>query len=113
VTIVYQHIAAKSTSRVVINTACAVCDIAHDQRVGARTELSEDIGDDGCEEEESFWELERDICGAGGAYTVDSLVDFEVVVPREMCNGGIDVGVVEDFGGDLIKRARRSNRLWR
>ena len=43
VTIVYQHIAAKSTSGVVIDTAGAVSDIAHDQCVCAGAELSEDI----------------------------------------------------------------------
>ena len=55
--------------------------------------------------------MECDIGGAGGAYTVDGLVDLEVVVPWEMCDGGIDVGVFEDFGGDLVERARRTSRL--
>ena len=55
--------------------------------------------------------MERDIRGAGSTYAVDGLVNLEVVVSREMCDGGVDVGVVEDFGRDLVERARRSCRL--
>jgi len=43
---------------------------------------------------------------------VDGLVDLEVVVSWKMCNGGIDVGVVENFGGDLVERTGRTRRLW-
>jgi len=42
---------------------------------------------------------------------VDGLVNLEVVVSREMCNGGIDVGIVEDVRRDLIERARRTSWL--
>jgi len=43
VAVVYEHIAAKGTSGVVIDATCAVCHIAHDQCVCARAELGEDI----------------------------------------------------------------------
>lgn len=64
--------------------------------------MCEDVGDGCRENEEAFWELEGDALCAEGADAVDCFVDFEGVVFWEEGDCGVDVGVVENFGGDLV-----------
>ena len=80
VSIVDEDVAAECASGVVVYAASAVRDIAHDQRFGARAELGQDVGDCGREEEEALRHLEGDLLRARCSYTMDCLVDFEVVV---------------------------------
>ena len=51
VSVVDEDVAAKSTRSIVVNAACAVGDIAHDNGLCAGTKLREDIRDSRCKEE--------------------------------------------------------------
>lgn len=101
--VVDQEITAQSTSGVVVDAAGTVCDVPHDEGFNAGTEGGQDVGDRGCEEEEAFGELEGDFGSGGGADPVDRFGDFKGIVGGEEGDGGVDFGVVEDFGRDLVE----------
>ena len=94
--VVHEEVAAECPRRVVVDAACAVGDVAHDEGFGARAEAREDVGDGGGEEEEAFGELERDFLRRRAADAVDGFGDFEAVVCREEGDCGEDVWVVGD-----------------
>jgi hypothetical protein len=73
--------------------------------------LGQDVGDCGREEEEAFGELEGDVLGAAGSYSVNGFMDFEVVVRRKETNSVVDIRVLEDGGGDVVESASSSSGL--
>lgn len=111
VRVVYQQIASQRSRGEVVDTACTIRHVSHNQRGYARAKLRQDVRYRRREEEQSLRELEGDGLGARGADSVDAFVDFEVVVGREEGNGGVDVGVVEDRVGDCVQRASGTTRL--
>lgn len=100
--IVDEEVAAEGAGGVVVDAAGAVGDVSHDDCFNAWAELGEDVGDGGGEEEEAFRHLEGYFGGAVGADAVDGLVEFERVIRGEEGDGGVDVGVIEDLGRDLV-----------
>ena len=56
-----EQITPKSGGREIVNTACAVCDIAHDHSIHTETELRYDVGNSGREEQQAFRELQSDL----------------------------------------------------
>ena len=92
--IVDQKIAPKRPRRKIINAARAVRYVAHYQRRRARAEAREDVGDGSGEEEQSLRKLQGNRCRARRANTVNTFVNFVVVVGGKEADGGVDVGVV-------------------
>ncbi len=82
VRVVHEQVTAQSASGVVIDAAGAVGDVAHDEGFASRTELGEDVGDGGCEQEETFRELKGHTFGTGRADPMDCFGDLERVVGR-------------------------------
>lgn len=109
--VVNKQITAKGASGKVVDAACAVGHVAHDQGGGAGAEAREDVGDGGGEEEQALGELQGNGGGARGADAMDAFVDLEVVVGRQEGDGGVDVGVVEDGVGDGVQGAGGATRL--
>ena len=61
--VVDQQVAAQSPRGVVVDAACAVRDVAHDEGLCARAELGEDVGDGRGEDQETLWELQGNAFG--------------------------------------------------
>jgi hypothetical protein len=97
-----EEVAAKGARCVVVDAACAVSDVAHNEGFSSRAKLRENVGNCGCEEEEALGKLEGDALGARGSDAMDCLGDFEGVVLGEEVDGGEDFGVFEDRCGDLV-----------
>lgn len=100
--IVDEEVTAQGARSVVIYTACAVSDVAHNEGFDPRAELRENVGYRSCEDQEALWKLESDALRARCAYSVDSLGNLERVVPWEELNGGLDVGIFEDLRRHLV-----------
>lgn len=49
VRVMYQHIATQCARSIIINTACAIRDVSHDECACPRTEARDDVGDGGGE----------------------------------------------------------------
>ena len=111
VRIVDKQVATEGAGGEVVDAACAVGHVAHDQGGGAGAEAREDVGDGGGEEEQALGKLQGDGGGARGADAMDAFVDLEVVVRRQEGDGGVDVGVVEDRVGDRVQGAGGAARL--
>jgi hypothetical protein len=109
--IVDQQITPQRARREVVDTACAVRDIAHDEGGNARAELGEDVRDGRGEQQQTLGELQRNRFCARGANAVDAFVDLEAVVGRQQCDGLVDVLVVQNVVGDCVQRAGSATRL--
>ena len=81
--VVDQYIAAKSTRSIVVDAASAVGDIAHDNGLCTGTELCQDIRDGRSKEEQAFGHLQGNLLSTRCAYSMDRLVDLEIVVLRK------------------------------
>ena len=103
-----QEIAAQCTRSIIIYTAGAVRHIAHDQGLGSRTELSQDIGYGGGKHEQTFRHLQRDSFGLQTANAVDCFVYLEGIIWRQQGNGGINVRILENLCRDLVQNTRTS-----
>lgn len=101
--IVYKHVATKSSSSKIVNTAGTIRDVAHDEGFSANAETGQDIRDGGGEEEETLGELQSDLLGPRCADPVDGLVDLERVVGGQQSDSGIDVCIVENLRRNLIQ----------
>lgn len=78
--VVHEEVAAERARSVVVNAACAVCDVTHDEGFHAGAEGLDDVGEGAGEEEEALGHLQGHPRRRGLADVVDGLVDFEVVV---------------------------------
>jgi hypothetical protein len=98
----HQKIATECARGVVVYTAGAVCDVAHDEGFDAIAEFGEDIGYCGCEQQQTFGELKGDSFCAERADAMDRFGDFEGVVGGEEGDRSKDVGVFGDGGRDVV-----------
>lgn len=103
--VVHQQVAAKRAGSVVVDAAGPVRDVAHDERLRPGAEGCHDVGDERREQQKSFGKLQRYIACGERADAVDRLVELEGVVGREVCNSGVEGGVLEDGGRDLVEGA--------
>lgn len=110
--IVHQQIASKRSGGIVIYAAGAIGHIAHDQGLGARTELRQDIRYGRRKHEQTFWHLQSDSFGLYRADAMYGLVDFERVVRRQQAYCRVDIRVIEYVCRDLVQ-SPRSPRCWR
>jgi hypothetical protein len=97
-----EKVTAQSACRVVVYAACAIGDVAHDEGFSAGAKLSEDVGNCGCEEQESFRKLESYAFCAGGADAMDGFRNLERVIFWEEVDGGENVRVLGYFRRNLI-----------
>ncbi len=100
--VVDEEVTAEGPRRVIVNAACAVSDVSHDEGFGAWAELSKNIGYCGREEKKAFGKLEGYALCTGCSDTVDGFGDFKRVVLWEEIDGGENIGIIEDLGGYLI-----------
>lgn len=99
--VVHQQVAAERARREVIDAARAVCHVAHDNRLGPRTERLDDVGDSAREQQQALGHLQCHPRRLRFADVMDRLVDFEVVVGRQEPDRCVERGVVENLGRDL------------
>ena len=109
VPVVDHVVGAQSPRREVVDTASAVRDVTHDERLGAR-KLLYDVGDGTGEHEKAFGKLERHTLGASLSHPPHCLVQLEVVVPWEGADTRVQLVVVEyllrDVTGHSVRRGR-------
>lgn len=55
--IMYQNIASKRSSSIIVYATCSIGDIAHNECLGPGAELCKDVRDGSSEEQQAFWKL--------------------------------------------------------
>jgi hypothetical protein len=100
-----KNIATESTSCVIVNAACAVGHIAHNQGFRSRTEACEDVRDCSGKYEQTFRKLESDLRRTRGSDSVYCFRNFEGIVRGKECYCGVDIRVVEDLRRNIVQGA--------